>query len=435
VNLTNLNSSYLDKVFIALIVMLLFSSDRNLLITHYVLGGADNIGFMTISYILMASFFLFYLLVSRGSLIIQHSHQRLIIAGICLAIYFVVHELMFGDGLTSLKYAIYLLIAILSLMTRYNVYFIFKILGYIGGSVSLLVIVQQFLVLSIDGGDLSKFKVAIPGEEYARWLGCDFVKPYGLGLMERCVWGYDVYISGLKINRSIFFSTEPKYFSSLLLITFASLLLSKTKSLVKPFFLLMHVIAILFSASATAIVVLIISGVLIFTKFVGPKFYSACVFLLPIYLLPLLFFLLINLAGVDGFLLNRLTSAFHNMGEGGIQTLSLFGQPMGACERALCKDVGLLGNLTEVYGIVGFILFWTFLFYAIKPVFNMLQDREIDKSIRFGLSVLLNTYVVFNIYFFGDIFNMFGLLILLSIILIPQFFLETTPSTPAKLLV
>ena len=35
--------------------------------------------------------------------------------------------------------------------------------------------------------------------------------------------------------------------------------------------------------------------------------------------------------------------------------------------------------------------------------------------------ILLNTYVVFNIYFFSDIFNMFGLFIILTLILLPGY--------------
>ncbi len=413
--------NYIDKFFIAAIVLILFSSDRNLLVTHYILGGPQNIGVMTIPFILLTMLFLFYILAIRGRLTIRHSHRKLIAVSIFLSLYFMSHEFIFGDGLTSLKYAIYIFLIIFSLMVRYNAYFIFKILGYIGGFVSLVIVFQQFLLLSIEGGDLSKFEVAIPGDEWSRWLGCDFVNPYGLGLMERCIWGYDVYISGLKINRSIFFTTEPKYLSSLLLITFSSLLMSKTNSLAKSFFILFHIIAIIFSASATAFVVLLVSGAIIYLGFLGPKLYSSLIFILPIFVLPIIFYLLINFAGIDGFLLNRLASAFSSMGDGEMRTFSILGQSIGACEKELCKDIGLLGNVTEIYGLVGLMLLWIFTYFAIKPLFKVIRNKNIEVSKKFALCTLLNTYIFFNLYFLGDIFNMFGLLILLAIILLPDY--------------
>ena len=422
--MNNIKFTYVDKFFVALVVVILFSSDRNLLVTHYILGGSQNAGLITIPFILLALFFLFYILALRGRLIVRHSHRRLIVVSIILAIYFAAHEFIFGDGFTSLKYSIYILLINLALMVRYNSYFILKIIGYAGGLISLIVVLQQFLLLTIDGGDLSKFEVAIQGDEWARWLGCDFVNPYGLGLMERCIWGYDVYIGELKFNRSIFFSTEPKYFSSIILITFASLILSKTNSLAKRFFLLMHALAFLASASASAIIVLIISAGLVITRFIGPKIYTTSIFLLPIFILPIAFYLIISLTGIDGFLLNRVASAFSSMGDGQIQAISIFGQSTQECEKALCRDMGLVGNVTEVYCLVGFSIYWDFIYFVTKPLFNLLKNNEIEFSNRFGLALLLNTYVVFNIYFFSDIFNMFGVLIILTIILLPDYILE-----------
>jgi hypothetical protein len=413
--------NYIDKFFIAGIVLILFSSDRNLLVTHYILGGPENISVITIPFMMLTLIFLFYILAMRGRLTIRHSHRRIIVVSIFLSLYFVAHEFIFGDGLTSLKYAIFIFIIILSLMIRYNAFYIFKILGYLGGFVSFIIVLQQILLLGIEGGDLSRFEVAIPGDEWARWLGCDFVNPYGLGLMERCIWGYDVKIAEFTINRSLFFTTEPKYLSSLLLITFSSLLLSKTNSLARSFFLIMHILAIIFSASATAFATLLVSLVLIYFKFIGPKLYSTFIFMLPIFVLPIVFYLLIELAGIEGFLLNRLLSAFSSMGEGEMRTFTVLGQSIGACDKEMCKEVGLLGNVTEIYGIVGFGLMWIFLYFAIKPLFQLIKRTEIDISTKFGLCTLLNTYVFFNIYFFGDIFNMFGLLILIAIISLPDY--------------
>ena len=44
-----------------------------------------------------------------------------------------------------------------------------------------------------------------------------------------------------------------------------------------------------------------------------------------------------------------------------------------------------------------------------------------------ALIILINTYVVFNIYFFGDIFNMFSLIIILIILLLPEYISQNKP--------
>ena len=410
----------IDKLIIAAFVMLLFSSDKNLLVTHYILGR-ENLKLMTISFISILLFFLFYLFALKGSLSIRHSHRKLLYTSVFLAIYFIAHEFIFGDGLTSAKYAIFLIILMISLMIRFNVFFVFKILGYFGGFISLCVVTQQILLLTFNGGDVSQFEVAINGDEWARWEGCDFILPYGLGLLERCTSGHDVWISGFKLNRSIFFMTEPKYLSSLLLVTLSSLLISKKNSSLKSLFLVLHLLALSFSASASAILVLLISVILVFVRLIGPMLFTSFVFLFPIFVLPTIIYSILLIAGIDGFLLNRLMSASGSIGEGGLQNFTIFGQAFGACDDILCKTVGLLDNLTETYGIVGFSIFWIFFYLAIKPMFKVIRYSKIDISKRLGLMILLNTYVVFNVYFFGDIFNMYGLLILLTIILLPDY--------------
>ena len=416
----------IGKLVIASVVMLLFSSDRNLLITHYVLGGPKNSGQMTILFILIVLCFLLYLTVSKGSLSIRYSQRALLTAAGLLALYFSAHELIFGDGLTSAKYAVFLLILSFSLMIRYDGYFIFKILGYLGGLVSLSIIIQQLLLLTLNGGDVSQFEVAIRGDDWGRFDSCDFVKPYGLGLIERCFSGLDVSVAGLKMNRSIFFSTEPKYLSSVLLVTFSSLIISNTDSSIKSWMLALHILALSFAFSASAILILFFSGLLILVRFMGPVLFTSMVFLFPIFVFPLFFYLLTLITGIDGFLLNRLMSGSASVGAGGLLDFSIFGQAFGSCDEICKESKGLLSNVTDTYGLIGLSIFWVFLYFAITPMFKIIKNRKIKVSKRFGLMILLNTYVVFNIYFFGDIFNMFGLLILLTIILLPEYISDRT---------
>lgn len=416
----------IDKVIASLCILVLFASDKNLLITHYIIGK-QNISLMTISFIAFLILSIFYLIGLRGNLVFRRGQKKLIITIICLAFYFGFHEIMFGDSLVSIKYSVYLALLILILFMKYNFFYIFKVLGYSGGIISMCIVVQQFLMISIDAGDLSHFNVAINGDDWGRWGSCDFVMPYGLGLIERCVYGYDVSIFGIQINRSLFFMTEPKYISSILLVTFASLLISKSHSFTRSFFLFMHLVAILFIAALSAIFLIFISGLLVFFRFIGPKIYTSVVFLFPLFILPTLIYSILLIAGIDGFVLNRFVSASHSIGSGGFENISIFGQAFGKCTANMCDDTGLLDSLLQTYGLVGLFIFWIFLYYVIKPMFLIIRTNKIKTSSIYALILLLNTYVVFNIYFFGDIFNMFGMLILSIIIFLPEYIADKKP--------
>ena len=82
-----------------------------------------------------------------------------------------------------------------------------------------------------------------------------------------------------------------------------------------------------------------------------------------------------------------------------------------------------LGNtvMKSTYGVIGLLLFWWFFYKLVCPMFESYKIQKINKSQKIGFMILLNTYVVFNIYFFSDIFNMFGLFIILTLILLPGY--------------
>jgi hypothetical protein len=177
--------------------------------------------------------------------------------------------------------------------------------------------------------------------------------------------------------------------------------------------------------SASAILILIFSTLIYYTKYIGAGFYTLLVFILPIFLLPILFYFMLLSLNIEGFLLRRIMSASGSIGEGGMNGFSLLGETARACLDQECKNLrklqGLLGSLIGTYGFIGFAIFWAFFYILIKPMFILLRRNKTNFSASLGLIVLLNTYLVFNIYFFGDIFNMFGLFIILTIIFLPSY--------------
>jgi hypothetical protein len=138
-----------------------------------------------------------------------------------------------------------------------------------------------------------------------------------------------------------------------------------------------------------------------------------------------MFSFFLGLAGDDTYLFMRLFSASTDIGSGGIFNYTVFGESFGAsCDGQTCEDVGLLGNLISTYGIIGFLLFWLFFYKFIYFMFQVLGDRRVNISTKIGMMILLNTYVIYNIYFFSDILNMFGVFIILIIILLPSYLYE-----------
>lgn len=412
----------------AILVGIMFSADRNLLLTHYVIGK-QNVSMLTIGTILITGGFYIVLVIQQSRLHIPTGQKRLVFCSLLLASYFLFHELFFGDSLVSAKYSIFLGMICLYISSNYNFFYVYKVLGYIGGLISGIIIFQQVLLLVFTGGDPSQFEISIPGADYNRWLGCNFVTPFGLGMFEVCSGPGSLSIFGINYDRSLFFTTEPKYISSILLVTFGSLLISKSrsKSVLKYGCMLAHLLAFALIASAAAILVVIVSFLMLHSRYIGAFIYITLVFLAPMFLLPVIFELLLQLGGVEGYLLSRISSGAVSIGAGGMADWSLLGESHGSCADILCRrSRGLVGNLYGTYGVLGFLIFWLFLFYVISPVFKIVKSKKLQKKIdaNFGLLILVNTYVVFNLYFFGDLLNMFGFFIISSLIFLPKYMSE-----------
>ncbi len=413
----------ISKFLIAILVLVLFSADKQLLLMHYIIGRG-NIGIWTIGSIFIVLSFLFFTVMQKGVLQIPDQHKNLIYFSLFFGLYFLLHELTFRDGLVSAKYAVFLLIIALSLSITYNFFYIFKVLGYVGGCICLTIILQQILLLVFAGGDLSQFEITIPGKLYNRWMQCDFVNPYGLGMFEVCSGNSNISFFGYSVNRSLFFSTEPKYISSILLVTFGSLLISRSRSFYKYGCLAAHLLAFIFIGSATAMLVVLVSFLLAFFRYAGAFSYVAGVFLLPIFVLPMFFEVLLQSAGADGFVAARISSGASSIGLAGISEMTLLGEGFHECVDITCRHSrGLLGSLSGTYGLVGFFLFWVFILKVTTPMFDFIGCKSKPRQVHiyFGLLVFLNTYIAFNLYFLGDLFNIFGLLIILSLILLPRY--------------
>ena len=168
----------INKFLIAILVVVLFSADKQLLLLHYIIGRG-NVSILTVGSIFIILSFLFFIAMRKGVVQISTRHKNLMYFSLFFGLYFLLHELIFRDGLVSAKYAVFLLIISLSFWITYNFFYIFKVLGYVGGFICFIIILQQILLLVFAGGDLSQYEITIAGKLYNRWMQCDFVTPYG----------------------------------------------------------------------------------------------------------------------------------------------------------------------------------------------------------------------------------------------------------------
>jgi len=343
------------------------------------------------------------------------SHSSLAVVLLTSAVYFFVHELVIGDYLIAVKYSALLLMMFLALGIRQDYYFIFKVMAVVGSVVSLSIVFQQALVLLAYQGDLSSFNIAIPGNEIGRRVNCNFVNPYMLGYFEVCASDQKSMID-FQFNRSLSFSREPKYISSVLLFTMAFSLISRISKSWKIIVSAIHVFALLFVMSYTAFAVLIASFFLLYFR-ISSFIYTMIAFILPLTLLPLLIELLLQI--FDSGMVNlRLQSASVSIGEGLSSTsFTLLGSGVTPYLRHVQDSI--LYKIYGQYGIIAFFLTIMIFYFTIKPALIFNSSRHKDYLISYGLLILVNSILFYNLYFFADIFNFYFMSAMTALLFVP----------------
>jgi len=283
-----MNSNNINlKIGYFLLGMLLFfvvTYDRNLLVTYH-LTGKENAVYLVPIVFLMLGIVLTCVATILGRLSFLKIHRPLVFLLLLASVYFLAHELLIGNQMISAKYSMLLLFLCITLGVRQDFYFIFKVFAIVGVCMSLIILSQQALLSFIENGSLSSFSIAIYGDEIGRWNSCDFVNPYGIGYFERCT-AEPRNLFGIQLNRSLLFSREPKYISSVLLITMASALVSEFSKKWKIRILILHLFSLLFVMSFTAFAAILASIFLLYVR-LNPLFFVFIAFLLPLIIIPL----------------------------------------------------------------------------------------------------------------------------------------------------
>ncbi len=412
----NNNNINLTIGYFLLGVLLFFvvTYDRNILVTYHLIGKENAVYIVPIVFLMLATVFTCVSTI-RGQFSFLKIHRPLVFLLLLASVYFLAHELLIGNQMISAKYSMLLLLLCIALGVRKDYYFIFKAFAIVGVCMSLIILSQQALLLFIENGSLSSFSIAIYGDEIGRWKSCDFVNPYGIGYFERCT-GEPMNLFGIQFNRSLLFSREPKYISSVLLITMASALVSKSSKKWKIRILILHLFSLLFVMSFTAFAAILVSVFLLYVR-LNPLFFVFIAFLLPLIILPLVSLVILKTIEPSNMIDLRLISAASSFGEGLSTKLSLLGT--GVTQDLRTIEDTILYKIYGQYGVVGFILCITLFYFFVKDAFiyNFLHFR--DKLTSYGLLIFVTSVLFFNLYFFSDIFNFYFIFSVLALLFIP----------------
>ena len=412
----NIVPSKVISFFLAIIVFIAVTADRNLLISYFISYRSNVV--ITLVFVLVIFFRYLSESIIRGSIKYNRYIKNVLVVLVISSIYFLIHSIMYPTSFIPVKYSILSVLIIVFITKKIDITSIINGFAIIGLFLSIAIIFQQFLLMLFHGGSLSGFDILISGKtdflSARRTSG--FVAPYGLGLIEY----YNVpfiYFNGFEYFRPSIFTHEPKHASSILLLTLSTVLLSNFSLTIKKMIIGIHLIAIFLIMAITSYLVLIITlGMyFIYKKKLFPIYYVPTVIVIPFILPWILEYTLTLFPSENGLIYFRLLSASAISGTKIDLVPSLFG--IGA--HSFNKDSdSLLYYIYGQYGIIALVIVALLLFVLIKQINNRANIAHFSSMNNFGLILLVNIFVFYNLYVFSDFLNLFSAAIILLVLFI-----------------
>jgi len=331
------------------------------------------------------------------------------------AIYFIVHAFIVGP-FSGAKYSAYLflLFILITQMKRRSFDKLCAIYLYFMAFLAAMSVTQIGLV-SISGLSPDQFdSIKFTEDDFFRTV--DYVMPYLMGYMSV---EESISFGPLNFVRAIGLSSEPKYFSVMLLVALAismgwNSFDSKKELLVIKILLLLG----LFFSHAYSTLLVIAFAVAFYNilslGFPGDKFKAMAIILTPIMLMilvtPLMEFVLSSILDND-FAAARAASFLYSTSDGNISNISefgLMGKNVGG-EDGDIVSVSILQNWFR-FGHIGVTLYFTPIIFIIYKTIS--HYKSIKKNQKKSIALLLATYVVFYQIFFGQPYTMLSIFIL-----------------------
>lgn len=331
------------------------------------------------------------------------------------AIYFIVHAFIVGP-FTGVKYSAYLflLFILITQMKRRNFDKLCAIYVYLMALLAAMSVTQIGLV-AISGLSPDQFD-SIKHIEDDFFRPIDYVMPYFLGYMSV---EESISFGSLNFVRAIGLSSEPKYFSVMLLVALAICLGwnsfgSKKELLVIKILLFL---GLFFSHAYSSLLVIAFAFTfshLLRTVRFGDKFKALLIITTPLILTLIVTVLMeafLTIISGDGFAAARVASFLHSTSGVHILNISefgLMGQNVGG-EDGDIVSVSLLQNWFR-FGHIGVALYVTPIIFVIYKTIS--HYKSIKKSQKRSIALLLATYLVFYQIFFGQPYTLLSIFIL-----------------------
>lgn len=269
----------------------------------------------------------------------------------------------------------------------------------------------QTMLLSLEGWDNLQYAILSKNESLF-WGSPDYIFPYGLSFVKL---EEPVDLIFIKFIRLIGFSSEPKFFSMLLLVALGMLFLNSTRLNWKfKIKILTLSFALFLSLSFTTLLVISVTLVLYFlSKFLNLKLLNLIIILIP-FVIPLLSF--VNIEQIlDGYIGERFASflySTHGVSEFNINQISLFGLVEGSELHGISTNLLYLSKM----GLLFFVTY-NYLIYTIVDA-STRNFLLLSSSRKFGSLLIISTIIIFNLIFISQAVT---LLMVFSFIMLIQY--------------
>jgi len=411
-----LNSKKYSRIvlqyFLTLLVFITITADRNLIISHFI-GFKTNIYITSIFLLVLLFRYLPEFIISASVRYNKHL-KNLLITLLLISSYFLIHYIIFPTSFIPLKYSILSILLIVLIINRIKIDYIINGFAIIGFILSFILLFQQLLLFLFHGGSLSEFDLIIKGSEVLRW-SIGYVSPYNFGLIEYSTVPM-LDLNSIVYYRPTLFTHEPKHASSILLLTLSTVLLSKYSNKTKKLMICIHLLSIFLIMSISSYLMLLItlSLYLMNKKKIFPVYYVSAVFIIPFTLTFLFVLIFPLLSDPNSILYLRIVSAVTTSGAMVEFTMpSLFAS--GAYPEIKHDRDSLLYYIYGQYGLVALILIAIFLFLLVKYINKQAANINFLSMQRFAIILLVNIFVVYNLYVFSDFLNLFSVSLIILI--------------------
>tara|TARA_B110000008_G_C16960780_1_gene560077 strand:+ start:1394 stop:2677 length:1284 start_codon:yes stop_codon:yes gene_type:complete len=331
------------------------------------------------------------------------------------AFYFSVHAVIVGP-LSGIKYSAYLFLffILITQLKRRDFDSLCIIYLYLMAFLAAMSVIQIGLV-AISGLSPDQFdSIKLIEDDFFRDV--DYVMPYLLGYMAV---EESISFGPLNFVRAIGLSSEPKYFSVMLLVALSicigwNSLRSKKELLAIKILLLL---GIFFSHAYSSLLVIVFAvgfHYILKLDILGNKLKTIIIVLTPIILTMLLTAMMdfvLNFASGDGYAAARAASFLYSTSGADISSIGefgLMGQNLGE-EGSNIVSVTVLQNWFR-FGHIGVALYFLPIFFVVYKTIN--NYKSIKKNQKRSIVLLLATYIVFYQIFFAQPYTLLSIFIL-----------------------